>query len=356
MYRKIQLVGGKTYSINLPIHWIKRLKLEKKSNLLITELDNGNLLISSPSTIKYSKESIKKPEIIASDSDSLSRDITRAYLLGFEHIIIKSNSSVGFIGKELEDIEDSISRFPGAEIMSEGKSTITIEIIASFEKNNPYKLIHRIFNLTQDMLERIFHIFDPSKITKDTDFREEIRQIQNIDKKVNRTYFLIVRQLRRAIQDPVLRDNLKIKTLRIMDFRLISHLLENIGDYCVTICRHLLEFQNIILPYIIEQIDPDKIKEKEEIYDRMVHVSKRVREIHQDIFDSFRNEDEVTAAKIITDTISFQNGLNQFVEDLKLFPKKSGLSIIMYRFYDIFSMLIDICDLITREEVQNNTK
>jgi phosphate uptake regulator len=342
------LVGGKTFSINLPIQWIKDMGLEKKTNVLLTQLDNGNLLISPPTSTKKENEHELHCEIIT--SQSLSRDITRAYLMGFEQIEIKTNRAGGLTGNELNEIEDSISRFPGAEIMSEGKNSITIEIIASFEKNNPYKLIHRVFNLTQDMLERISNLFKLPKKLNNAEFIEEVNRIQNIDKKINRTYFLIVRQLRGLIQDARLRNGLKINTLRILDFRLISNHLENIGDYCVLICKHFLEVQNVIQPLITKDYEQFDKKEKVEIFDKIIFVSDQIKLIHQQIFDSFRNEDESMAAQIIKDTSSFPNILTQFINDLKSFPDKASLSIIMYRFYDIFDLLIDICDLITREE------
>ncbi|MHA1727298.1 MAG: PhoU domain-containing protein [Promethearchaeota archaeon] len=358
MFRRIQKVGGKTYSLNLPIKWITKMGLKKKANLLITELDTGDLLISPPLTDLRENSNIKKCEIPT--SKTLSRDITRSYLLGYEQLVIKSDRTTGFTQKELDEIEEARKRFPAAEIMSEEKNKITIEIIASFDKNNPYKLIHRIFNLTANMLERIYKLFQPHKINikvlnEKINFDEELGRIKNIDEKINRTYFLIVRQLRALIQNARLRNKVKIKTLRLMDYRLISHLLENIGDNCVLICEHLIEFKNQILPILDKSYDPKK--EKNIIFDRMISVSKEIKSIHQQTFNSFIRNDEVMATEIILETISFPTELKRFLGDLKQFhPNKSGVSIIMYRFYDIFDKLIDICDLIQHEDGLNNKK
>lgn len=342
MYRKIQIVGGKTYSVNLPIEWIKSMGLNKGSNILLTELDNGSILIKPPTEKKKLRPKIF--QIVT--SETLSRDITRGYLLGFEQIVIKSNKASGFSRGELDDIELARSKFPGAEIMTEGKNEMMIEIIASIEKNDPKKLIRRIFNLTQDMLERIANILNPKKNYGAISYEEELNRIRNIDLKINRTYFLIVRQLRALIQDSTLRR--EITTLKIMDFRLISHLLESIGDNCVHICDHIIEFQNLIKPLLEKEYDPDE--KIDVVFDGLVSVAQKVKEYHNETFDSFIINDHHKAAEIIQKTISFSNDKSQLLEDFKSRPNKAELSIIIHRFYDIFDMIIDICDFIQPED------
>jgi phosphate uptake regulator len=349
MYRRLQLTGGKTFSINLPIKWIKEQGLDRDSNLLITELDNGSLLISPKSTKKELPPRFM--EVFTSDSPGLSRDITRSYLLGYDQVIIKTKDAKGFTRDDLDLIETLRARLPGAEIIREGKNEILVEIIADTEKNDPDKLIRRIFNLTQDMIERIWNIINPEKKIDEASIEEDLNRIKDMDQKVNRTYFLIVRQLRALIQDSELRNNLKITTLKIMDLRIISHLLENIGDNCVFICDRLLDLQNLIKPLINDSYHKDRINGKTDvIYEALITIAEQVKKYHQKTFDSFIKKDNIAAAQIIQDTISFKVDRNKYMEDFKTSPSKGELAIIMHRFFDIFEMLIDICDLIQPEE------
>ncbi|MHA1819437.1 MAG: PhoU domain-containing protein [Promethearchaeota archaeon] len=341
MYRKIQLTGNKTYSINIPKSWVENNSLKKGSEVILKEMDDGTLLITAPRLAKEPRP--KKIVIVA--SESLARDITRAYLLGYEQIIIRTSRAQGFSREELDEIEEKRNQYPGAEIFSESKNEIMLEIIASFEKNHPYKLIHRLFNLTQDMLERICTVLNPKKSLEHISSEEELNRIINIDNKINRTYFLIVRQLRALTSEAKLRNALNISTLELMDYRLISHLLENIGDNCVYICKHLLEFKPKILPLLEKKYNPDE--KKDIIFDTLITMAETVKMYHNETFDAFRTNDSKKAAKIIQESSAFsQMDRPRFIEDFKREPNKVELSIIAYRFSDIYDMLMDICDFI----------
>jgi len=340
-YRKLQRVGKKTFSLNLPRSWVINAGIQKGTNLEIRELDSGDLLISLPE----SKEVEKKPtvmEIIT--SDTLSRDITRAYLLGYEKIVIKTDNATGFTTNEMKEIELASRKYPGAEIMHEGKNEITFEIIASFEKMGPYKLIHYIFNTTQQMLNDIANILNP-KHPKNGAIVEELRRIQGLDLKVNRTYLLVVRQLRALIQDPSLRNRQDLNSLRIMDYRLFVHLLEHIGDNCVLICEHLIEFKNLVMELLDKSYALDK--ENDSILEYLVTVSQQVRDAHKKTFDVFVKTGYKQAPKLIQE---FPRDLQKYIQEFKVHPHKAPLSIILYRFYDILDMLVDILDLIQPEE------
>ncbi|MBD3354244.1 MAG: AbrB/MazE/SpoVT family DNA-binding domain-containing protein, partial [Candidatus Lokiarchaeota archaeon] len=65
-FRKLQIVGGKTYSVNLPIEWIKKLELEKGDTLKIDEQDSGDLIIGPP--VKKTEEKPKIYRIVSSHS------------------------------------------------------------------------------------------------------------------------------------------------------------------------------------------------------------------------------------------------------------------------------------------------
>jgi phosphate uptake regulator len=341
-YRKLQRVGKKTFSLNLPRDWVINAGIQKGANLEIRELDSGDLIISLPESLEKTEKKPTIMEIIT--TDTLSRDITRAYLLGYEKIVIKAGSATGFTTNELKEIELASKKYPGAEIMHEGKNEITFEIIASLEKTGAHKLIHYIFSTTQQMLDDIATVLDP-KSPKNGAVVEELRRIQGLDSKVNRTYLLVVRQLRALIQDPSLRNQQDLNSLRIMDYRLFVHLLEHIGDNCVLICEHLIEFQNLVVE-LLDKIYPD-IEEKDTIVEYLITVSQNVRDAHKNTFDVFVKTDYLKAPKLIQE---FPRDLQKYIQEFKIHPRKAPLSIILYRYYDILDMLVDILDLIQPEE------
>ncbi|MBD3351485.1 MAG: hypothetical protein GF364_08355, partial [Candidatus Lokiarchaeota archaeon] len=276
-------------------------------------------------------------------------DFTRAYLLGYEYIEIQSESGKGFSSEEIDTIENSYRSFPGAEIMAEEKNMKRIEIITSFIKNDPYKLMHTLFRLTLSMLQRISNILDPekTKLFDEISFDEEIERIKNIDERVNRKFFLIVRQLRALIQDSSLRKTQHIDTLRIMDFRLMSHLLENIGDNCVRICDHIKEFKNLLLLLIKKDYEPDSDK----ILDTLISVSKQATEFQRATFDAFIQHDYDAAVKLTNQHLGLTYDFKGYYALCRSRIEKSNVVILFYRYFDIYNALVDICDLIQPERL-----
>lgn len=337
-------MGGKTYSINLPKDWVVKMGLEKGNQLQIQEQTDGDLLIRPPLQHQSSPE--RSVEIVT--SRSLSRDITRSYLLGYTKIIIKSRKAVGFTRDELDEIDLARQKFPGAEIMREDKNEIVIEIIASFEKNQPYKLIHSMFNLTQSMLHRIYLQFNPEHKLEQNNikFNEEIERIRNTDKKINRKYFLIVRQLRALTQDSILRKRTGTNNLQIMDYRLIAHLLESIGDNSVRLCDHILEFR----PLLSELIEKTYNRGQNRVLDSLIATAAKIAEFHRETFNAFIKNDAKRATELVQANFGFSQELNRQIADIKADVKRSSLSIISYRYFDIYDMIIDILDLIQPEE------
>ena len=61
----------------------------------------------------------------------------------------------------------------------------------------------------------------------------------------------------------------------------------------------------------------------------------------------FVKTDYKKAPKLIQE---FPRDLQKYIQEFKVDPHKAPLSIILYRFYDILDMLVDILDLIQPEE------
>lgn len=341
MYRKIQIVGGKTFSINLPKDWINKMKLDKGSLLKIDQLDNGTLLLS-PQNVE--KIDVPKGYPIITPSSSLSRDITRAYLLGYDEITIVTDNTDGFSNEVFELIKDKTDAYPAAEIMHVSKNIMKIEIIASLDKNQPDKLIRSMFTLIENMISRISNLLNPKKDIGDIKPVDELNRIIRIDKEVNRKYFLLVRQLRGLIQDVNLRDKLKINTIKIMDYRLIAHMLENIGDNFVSVCEHLIDYQNLIQDLLNKNYDSEK--ETDELFDGLIWIAEKVKIILNKVQDSFIQKDEEKAVSVINEKTAFHADVLGRLSLIELDPNRASITIILHRFYDNFEMLTDICDLI----------
>ena len=88
-YRKLQRVGSKTFSLNLPRDWVVKAGLQKGTNLEIRELDSGDLImIEIAAKVKQGGENYLMVEDylapgfrpVSDDSLYFSRDYPKEYL------------------------------------------------------------------------------------------------------------------------------------------------------------------------------------------------------------------------------------------------------------------------------------
>ncbi|MEM4589133.1 MAG: AbrB/MazE/SpoVT family DNA-binding domain-containing protein, partial [Thermoplasmata archaeon] len=87
-YRKLQKIGGSSYSITLPKEWVELKGLKEGSTILIKFTENKDLIISTEEKEKRIVKSyiIKIEESM--DSELLLSKIISVYLAGVEKIII----------------------------------------------------------------------------------------------------------------------------------------------------------------------------------------------------------------------------------------------------------------------------
>lgn len=147
MRRKLIVQGKKSFTVTLPIDWIKRHKIKDEVEL---EIKNGYIEIKP---ITY-KEQIKTKKIDITDFPNLfiARTIGACYKVGYDEIILI------YKNEQLEIIKEIVKGLIGYEII-ETKPVVVIKRIgaALFEEYNTAekKIFQYISSTLQDFLEGI---------------------------------------------------------------------------------------------------------------------------------------------------------------------------------------------------------
>ena len=86
--RRIQLTGGSTYIVSLPINWISSNSLGKGSEVEVEE-DHGRILITPSS---YKKEDVVRTINVGEEIDSkkFQRILISMYIANFDTLVVKS--------------------------------------------------------------------------------------------------------------------------------------------------------------------------------------------------------------------------------------------------------------------------
>jgi len=256
--RKAQETGGGTLLISLPKRWAERNNIHKGSLLSIEERADGYLILgSSYEPEKAGELAIKYP------SSMIIREITEGYLLGYDSLVIQANKRISPVDRER--IRQTVRRFIGLEIMEEDASRMVIQCLLEPSSLLLDKILRREHIISSSMHQDAL----TSVVEKDMHLA---RVVGERDEEVDRLYFLIVRVLRSAVQNPSLAEKLRISPIDCLDYRLAAKSMETIGDCSTDIAEVAIRMARTEMP--------PKIRET------LLELNRTVSEVHGKAFDA----------------------------------------------------------------------
>ncbi|UCH31456.1 MAG: phosphate uptake regulator PhoU [Candidatus Bathyarchaeota archaeon] len=229
--RKVQRTNSGTFFISLPKKWAERFKLDKGETLAVSESIDGCLHLDPKYETEYEPLAAElKP------TPYLSREIMGRYLLGYDIIRVEAGNRI--TPEERRLIKQTSSRLIGLEIVEEDYARIVLQCLLGPVASSPEKILRREYNIAAGMHRDAIRAF----LESDTHLA---KNVVDRDIEVNRFYFLLVRTLRTAIQNPNLGEKLGIRSIDCLDYRLCASFVEAIGDGAVEIAHKALSLKNI---------------------------------------------------------------------------------------------------------------
>ena len=217
------------------------------------ELETGQNTIS----ITADKESRPSKEVIISyplpKEENIVADITGAYLLGYDVIIVQGKSTIPI--EDREKIRNSMRRLVGMEIVEEDASTINVQFLLDATTINPQKILKRMHTIALAMFSDVMTALS-------TYDKANLQTLANRDDEVNRQYFLLVRLIRSTMLDNRLADVFNLEKIDILDYRIAANLLESAGDTIV-------ELANAIYSSTLSKTDLKKIHDIVKDFEKM---------------------------------------------------------------------------------------
>ncbi len=245
--RTLQQTGGKTGSsflIILPKDWVNRQKLSKGDSVVVAEREDGCLIID-PRLVKTGERRITTAKIV----QNLRWEITSRYLLGFDEIRVVSKEPI--TNDQRDELKRIIKRFVALEVTDEDDYQIVLRCLVDPSTLPVSTAMRRMNLITSRMInDSMIAYFEGNK--------ESAEEIVKRDEEVDRLFFLIVRELRSAIQYPRMSEMMKLTPVEALDFRLAVQYIERIADLAVDIAR-----------WVDEPIDDALIKKIEPIVEEV---------------------------------------------------------------------------------------
>jgi phosphate uptake regulator len=231
--RRVQRTPGGTFFVCLPKPWAELHGLQKGSVVALSPTGDGKLLVDAT----YGSETSPRVAVLHPGL-FLGREITGAYLLGFDIIRVEDKERIGF---EVQDVvRNTVSRLVGLEIVEEDYSTIVLQCLLEPSGFPPEKILRRGYAIAAGMHRDVASAFVDGDVSL-------AKSVMARDDEGNRLYFLLVRILRTIIQNPSLSDSLGVSPIECLDYRLAASLVEAIGDECVRISLKAVESKGVKL-------------------------------------------------------------------------------------------------------------
>lgn len=261
----MQCTGGGTYILSLPKKWIEKYSLEKGDSFALFEQENGLFI-----TPKFEEKKEKQMEITA--DEFVSRKIMTSYTYGYTSIKITGNLT----NEIRSNIRETVDTLLGYEIIDEKEKSIFVQDLLNPSELTTEKALKREYFLASSMHK------DLTKAVSTGEFGLA-NDIIARDSEVDKLYFLIVRQLRSALQNTGFAERVGVSPLECLDFRIVAKNVEEIGDSAEVASRNLLDIDSIV-GYIAE----DLVK-----FSRLAYF------MHETAFKAFLEGDRACANKVI---------------------------------------------------------
>ncbi|MFZ2410953.1 MAG: phosphate uptake regulator PhoU [Candidatus Methanoperedens sp.] len=234
--RKIYISGGSTYVISLPKKWVTKANLKAGDSLVVTE-QGGSLLIETSIIEKESKvKEIKISQITS--SEALERIIIAFYLVGYDTIRIKLDRKDHL--PDRKSIRKVMDYLIGVEIVEDTDDVMTLEIMVDYKRMMTTQILQRMYSINRSML------LDLGKALKTMDIGLA-KDVMIREREIDRLYFLVVRQLKSAVEYQQIAEKLGIENQRdCLGYRIAVKALERIADHIENIAKSYIQLQEII--------------------------------------------------------------------------------------------------------------
>jgi len=231
--RRIQLTGGSTYTISLPIKWARDAGIKQGDELAILQRSDNSLLLSP---VRQRGGELKCVELELSKTESFEdnfRYLIAQYLIGSD--IVKLLSPSGFEAEERRRIKEEVrNRLIGMEVVGESSREIMLKSFLKYEDFTLHDAIQSMSRILMAMLDDAIYALEHSDQNRAKDVVER-------DNEIDRFYLLIVRQLKAAISDPELAKKIEVGRPRdSLGFRIIVKSMERMGDHIENIAKNAL--------------------------------------------------------------------------------------------------------------------
>jgi len=238
-------LGRSSLVVSLPKEWVDQYELAKGDELIFEARGDGSLGIY-PRDAKQEKASkITIPVDPATDTGMVERQLIAAYLMNFREIKLVSKDH--FTSKQQEELRTRLKELVGLQIIETSSKMVRIQSIVNVSDLDLEKSLTRAHSITSSMLKDAILALESA----DGDLAKSVIRM---DDDVNQFYFLILKQLQFALQNPITMKELGIDLVDVLSYHSVLRRIEHIADHAKAIAESVLDYKYKKAPKSIIQL------------------------------------------------------------------------------------------------------
>jgi len=230
-------VGHSTLTVSLPRDWVRQVGLKQGGVVTLRLSEFGELIVTPGSEMESEEMTICKINADAcKDRELLTRIITGNYILGRDTIIVSCTDEMS--SEQLNEIRSATRRLSGLGIVEQTPQEAVIQCFLDPSKYPITGLLARLHKVAVSMLETSMQALMDRRFS----LALEVLELEN---EADRLYWLILRQIFRAISKIPLSRHVGIESAtHAVGYRAVSKYLEEIADCSEAIANQILSMSD----------------------------------------------------------------------------------------------------------------
>ena len=284
--RKLVKSGNSSYTVALPIDWVRKYKLDKGSLIGVSESEIGDLVFSAG---KRDEENTQKKiisiKIDGKDPEAINLELLNAYFRDYQTIILEGKD----VNKMNDKIASQIKSFIGLDIIEQTKDGIIVKNFSSEDKElSPRPLIKKLDISIREMINILSGFFE-SGFSKDSFF-----ELQKVKEQNERIYSLTRKAILKGMEDPYFMRKLQTTYHQLSKDKVVAGILNNLSNLFESLGKSFLYLEHtkkdtLSLKNVFDVIEEEyrlilntmKYKNYSEIFDSISKHNKGIYEIER---------------------------------------------------------------------------
>lgn len=229
MYRrKVQVVGGSTYTVSLPKEWVKSVGLRNGSEVAIEVMPDLTLRIY-PGGKEVERLELESEVEFSKDAELSVARLVASYVVGYRRITVSCPTCSA---SQLEEIARWVTeRTIGLEVVEKDVGYVVFRCLVDVSTLPMAEALSTLTKLTTRSMKDVEHSIN----TGDQSSLDEVLSRDNL---IDKLYLYILRQLNQALLGTVSYSSVGLNSIaEAMYWAMIVRFLERIADYVASIAE-----------------------------------------------------------------------------------------------------------------------